>query len=284
MRPLVKFKTGAAVLGLLAVLLVLPACLDYEVKLKLRANGWGQVSTRAVLPAGQGLRGMPEQLKTIVEPKPQTQNQTSAGRQVITETARFRVLSQLQMRRLRFKVELKDIGLIYVGTPSYRFTAWLMPTGHDRRDRSVGLGHELDRRPTARDGGDELDRKVARLYARSLAGRHFSLTVELPGKITKARDWVVGSHRIIPTVSADRSRVTWRFPLAVLINQQARANLVFTADFKGHFATGASVASTTPGQVAPGKKKDQKGSSSPGLLPGSPTGGRHIGVTPRGTY
>jgi hypothetical protein len=279
-----KCKIGAAVLGLLALLLALPACLDYEVKLKLEANGWGQVATRVVLPAGQGLGGMPEQLKTILEPKPQLQNQTAAGHQVLTETARFRALSQLKMRRLRFKVELKDIGLIYVGTPSYRFTAWLMPTGHDRRDRSVGLGHELDRRPTARAGGDELDRKVARLYARSLTGRHFSLTVELPGKITKARDWVVGSHRITPTVSAARTRETWRFPLAVLINQQARANLVFTADFKGRFATGASVASTTPGQVAPGKKKDRKGPSPSGVLPGSPPGGQHIGVTPRGTY
>lgn len=284
MRPVTIYAKLALAVGLLLLLLGLPACFDYEVKLKLEANGWGQIATRVVLPAGQAMTEMPKQLKSILDPKPTLKKESAAGKQIITETVRFKLLSHLKMNRLRFQVELLDIGLIYVGTPSYRFTAWLMPTGHDRDDRTVGLGLEMDRRATTQRTGDAMDSKVAKLYARSLAGRHFSLTVELPGKVTKARDWVVGGHRISPRISADRSSVTWQFPLAVLINEKVRANLIFTADFKGQFATKGTVASTIPTDVDPTKKKDQKGPGIPGKQTPGAFNPQRIGVTPRGRY
>lgn len=288
-------KSGrGAWLCLLALALLLPGCFDYEVDLKLKSDGTGEVRTNAAFAAKRQQPGMPPELKILLEPKPEAGEAGQGGRWVMSEHTGFRSLGRLKMKRLRFKVELLDVGLLVVGTPSYRFHAYLMPTGQDQDDRTVGQGNELDdRRPQAKPAGDDLDMKVARLYAKSLGSHYFQLTVELPGKILKARTWVVGSHKIRPRVSAGNTVVSWRIPLAVLVNEDVRGNLLFTADFKGEFVAGsghAAAQSTMPGDAARAKAKgDLPGKTATGLDggPGSTpptTNPTFIGVTPRDKY
>lgn len=280
-----KTKRIAWTAALMALSLFLPGCFDYEVDLKLGPEGQGLVTTRVIVPAGQGFKTMPDKLKTLLKPKPQVSSVKKGSRRIISETAGFRSLGRLQMRKLRFKVELLDAGVIYVGTASYRFTAVLMPTGKDQRDRGVSLGHELQGKQPQKSSSDRVDLKVARLYAASLKGRHFLLRVQVPGKIFKARPWVVGSHTIKPKVAADKKSVTWQLPLSVLVSQKVHYNLRFSADFKGKFVAGAGHAaaqSTMPGGTPAAKPDDKKGPSMPGLP--SSRGPGIIGVTPRGKY
>ncbi len=217
---------------LLALLVFLPGCFDYEVELTLNEAGNGVMEVRLDLPA-QLAKDSRADLETIVFPVPQQRREVQNGRLVVAERLEFEWLDVVAARRVRFQVEQIGTGILGLTKYTYRMTAWLESLEGDLPDRNLRPGLELDERKPAAGPSDPAAAKAARLLAGGMTGHYVSLTMNLPGEVTKAWPLTVATAKVQPETTG--GWVRWRVPLGVLAAGGVRHTLVFRCDFKGNF-------------------------------------------------
>ncbi len=217
------------ILCLLPLVLV-AGCFDYEVELTLKRSGAGVLEVRLDLPAHLAQPGQ-ARLDTIVFPPPRRASHVRNGRLTVAERLDFPWLDVVAARRVRFQVKQIGTGILGLTAYTYRVTAWLESVEGDLPDRSARPGTELDEQAPAAASPDPAAAKAARLLAAGLAGHYLSLTLNLPGKVTRAWPLTAGREVVRPRVEA--GRVQWRVPLGALAAADVRHTLVFRCDFKG---------------------------------------------------
>lgn len=257
---------------LLALALLLPGCFDYDLKLVLKKNLEGSYTVTLEVPEGLAMQ-FPKGPEDIVNPEPVSSRQPAGpGVLRLEQSADFGSLDRLIARRARFTLERVDLGLLGMRNDTFRLTGWLRSLEGDRPDRDQPVGTEMDDRlPRGAKPPRPSDPDTARaqeLLTASLAGRFLSMTWVLPGKIVETWGLNIGGQRVEPVVDAEKGRVTWRIPLALLAMAQVRHTLVFRADFTADLKFKAenihSAASTwtaeklLPGQAMKQREAEQK--------------------------
>ncbi len=229
MRKSARFLAAGLVL---ASLLMVAGCFDYDVTLKLNQEGHGSLSTALSLPAHLAGAESGRKLGTIVLPLPEVESERKNGRLVISESAHFTWLHQLSARRVRFIVKEIDHGPLDITSPTFRITAELASAEGDLPDRDIRPGTERElRRPPVRKL-DPAEARARRYLAGTWAGHYLGMTLELPGQVTRAYPLEFGAEVVTPRVGKQRRVVRWRVPLGLLAAENVRHTLVFRAEFK----------------------------------------------------
>lgn len=221
------------VLCLLLALLT-AGCFDYEVELALDEDGRGAVTVQLSLPEQVAAQHPVGSLDTLIFPIPQRQRLVSQGRVVTKERNTFAYLDDLAARRVIFEVVEIGTGLLGRGNYTYRATVRLEMAEGDLPDRQVLPGREIEKRAPLALPDDPAQLKARQLRTRSLAGHYLTVAIKFPGEVDLARPLVVGASEVKAVTEQNGSRVAWKVPLSVLLNENARDTLVFSADFKGH--------------------------------------------------
>jgi hypothetical protein len=229
-----RWPRSAAWVLCLALTALCAGCFDYEMELALTETGHGTATVQLSLPEQAAATYQVGVLDTLIFPVPQRQRQTSGGLLVIKENNSFDNLDDLAARRVLFHVKEIGTGLMGMGNYTYRVTVRLEMAEGDLPDRQVAPGSELEERTPEAPPEDPAQQKARRLRARSLAGHYVTMAIKFPGKLDVARPLVVGSSEVRAVAEQNDSRVAWKVPLAMLLNENARNTLVFSAVFKGH--------------------------------------------------
>ncbi len=208
-------------------------CFDYDVELALTREGHGSMEVRLALPEKQAAAYEVGQLGTIVFPIPQRSRRVENGNLVISEKNGFQDLDDLAARRVRFQVEEVGTGVLGMSAYTYRVTAYLELAEGDLPDRQVLPGTELEERAVPAAPKDPTQERLRKLRARTLGNHHLTMALRFPGKVELARPLVIGASRVEAAVDMEGARASWKVPLSVLVSENARTTLVFSADFKG---------------------------------------------------
>ncbi len=227
-----SLKPYMGLLLLMALLSCVPGCFDYEVELTLNEAGNGIMEVRLDLPAHL-VQGSQIDLDNIAFPVPQRRRDVHKGRLTVAERLEYEWLDVVAARRVRFQVEQIGTGVLGLTDYTYRMTAWLESMEGDLPDRSVRPGNELEEGKPSAGPSDPAAAKAARLLAGGLKGHYVSLTMNLPGEVTKAWPLTVGSATVKPEIT--KGWIRWRVPLEVLAAGGVRHTLTFRCDFKGDF-------------------------------------------------
>ncbi len=209
-------------------------CFDYEMELDLTQPRQGAVTVQLALPEQEAAKYPVGSLDTLVWPIPQRQRQVVDGRLIIKERSKFAFLDDLAARRVIFEVKEIGTGLLGRGNYTYRATVRLEMAEGDLPDRQVIPGSELEKRTPQAMPDDPALQRARNLRSRSLAGHYLTMAIKFPGHVDVARPLVLGSSEVQAQIEQNGSRVAWKVPLAVLLNENVRDTLVFSADFKGH--------------------------------------------------
>jgi hypothetical protein len=226
---------------LLGFLICLPGCFDYEVELTLNETGSGVMEVRLDLPAHLA-KDAQANLDTIIYPVPQIRRDVHQGRLTVAERLEFQWLDVVAARRVRFQVEQIGTGVLGLTDYTYRMTAWVESLEGDLPDRSIRPGLELEEHKPAAGPSDPAAAKAARLLAGGMKGHYVSLTMNLPGKVTKAWPLTAGTAKVQPEITGGWIR--WRVPMGVLASAGVRNTLIFRCDFKGDFSFRGATQST----------------------------------------
>lgn len=218
---------------LLGLLVCLPGCFDYEVELTLNETGNGVMEVRLDLPAHLA-KGSQANLDTIIFPVPQIRRDVHNGRLTVAERLEFQWLDVVAARRVRFQVEQIGTGVLGLTDYTYRMTAWVESMEGDMPDRSVRPGLEMAERKPAAGPKDPAAAKAARLLSGGMKDHYVSLTMNLPGEVTKAWPLTVATAKVQPEITGGWIR--WRVPMGLLASGGVRHTLVFRCDFKGDFS------------------------------------------------
>ena len=208
-------------------------CFDYELELALTKTGHGAATVQLSLPEQVAAQYHVGFLDTLVWPIPQRQRQVVDGRLVVKERNIFDNLDDLAARRVIFHVKEIGTGLVGMGDYAYRVTVRLEMAEGDLPDRQVLPGSEVEKRDPLAQPDDPAQQRARLLRARSLAGHYVTIAVKFPGTVAQTRPLVVGASEVHAVIEQDGSRAAWKVPLSVLVNENARDTLVFSADFKG---------------------------------------------------
>lgn len=209
-------------------------CFDYELELELTKTGRGGVTVQLSLPEHVASHYHVGSLDTLIWPVPQRTRQVVEGRLVVKERNTFDNLDDLAARRVLFYVKEIGTGLVGMGDYTYRVNVRLEMAEGDLPDRQVLPGFELEKRSPQDLPDDPGQRRARELRARSLAGHHLTVAIKFPGTLSLARPLVVGASEVPAESQQGGGRVAWKVPLSVLVNENARDTLVFSADFKGY--------------------------------------------------
>jgi hypothetical protein len=221
-------------LALCLLLMVLTAgCFDYEMELALQEDGRGAVTVQLDLPERVAAEHPVGSLDTLIWPIPQRQRLVANGRVVTKERNTFAYLDDLAARRVIFEVLEIGTGLLGRGNYTYRATVRLEMVEGDLPDRHVIPGSEFEKRAPQALPDDPAQLKARQLRARSLAGHYLTMAIKFPGHVDQARPLLLGASEVRAVVEQNGSRVAWKVPLSVLLNENVRDTLVFSADFKG---------------------------------------------------
>ena len=231
-----KRKTAfwAPTLLILLSLTLLSGCFDYELELVLKENGSGTLS--AILVTPDTADPPPGKLMDVLLPNP-VRTTTRVGQRLVTkDTGIFDFLDAVAL--YGFAVEVKEIsfGIMGMTDHTYRVTLSLYPVEGDRPDRKVLPGTERETRPPAPEPVDPAQRKARAMVTNGLKDTYFIVTYRLPGQVRDPLTLTLGSSLVKPEVSEGKSRVSWRIPWSVLINEKVNHTLKFVADYKGDLA------------------------------------------------
>ena len=210
-------------------------CFDYSVELALNEAGHGNVEVGLSLPEKLAQGHEMGRLDTLVFPIPVRERQVRDGLLVLSERSGFQNLDDLAARRVRFEVEEVGTGVLGLSAYTYRVTTYMEMVEGDLPDRLVLPGTELESHAPGPGPLDPTQQRLRQLRARTLAGHYLTLSLRFPGRAEVARPLVLGSSEIKPEVDAQGGRVSWKVPLSVLVNENVRRTLTFSADFKGKF-------------------------------------------------
>jgi hypothetical protein len=229
-----RWPRRAAWVLCLALTVLCAGCFDYEMELALTESGHGTATVQLSLPEQAAANYHVGALDTLIFPIPQRQRQVSDGRLVVKEKNSFDNLDDLAARRVLFHVKEIGTGIAGIGNYTYRVTVRLEMAEGDLPDRQVSPGSELEKRTPEAPPEDPAQQQARRLRARSLAGHYVTMAIKFPGKVELARPLVVGASEVRAVEEQNGTRAAWKVPLALLLNENARATLVFSADFKGY--------------------------------------------------
>ncbi|MBI4797834.1 MAG: hypothetical protein HY794_03665 [Desulfarculus sp.] len=232
MRPLSLKRLLLLALGLL-LMVQTAGCFDYELELELTKTGHGGTTVQLSLPEQVAAQYHVGSLDTLIWPVPQRSRQVVEGRLVVKERNTFDNLDDLAARRVLFHVKEIGTGLAGMGDYAYRVTVRLEMAEGDLPDRQVQPGFELEKRSPQALPDDPAQRRARDLRTRGLAGHHLTVAIKFPGTVSLARPLVVGASEVPAESQQGGSRVAWKVPLSVLVNENVRDTLTFSADFKG---------------------------------------------------
>ncbi|MCB2185904.1 MAG: hypothetical protein KQJ78_05765 [Deltaproteobacteria bacterium] len=247
-----------ALAGLLALVLGLAGCFDYELHLKLLEDGGGALAAQVTMPQADERLVGPGRLNLILLPDPQLGREEKGGQLLLSEMVEFKRLDRLVLKGARFQVERLKEGLLNLAAGTFRLTARIYPTPDEIKSRRV-LPHEeaeTARRRIAMHERPE-EAKARELVVTALKGHFLTLKLDVPGEVKVARPMVVGDLEVYPEMAHDGSRVVWRVPLAGLVNTRAEVPLVFTLDFEGHFPR-EEVSTRGPEEIHDAEKDQEK--------------------------
>ncbi|CAO0819688.1 conserved hypothetical protein [Desulfarculales bacterium] len=218
----------------LLLALLSAGCFDYEVELDLTQPRQGAVTVQLTLPEQEAIKHPVGTLDTLIWPIPQRERKIVDSRMVIKERSSFTFLDDLAARRVIFEVKEIGTGLLGWGNYTYRAEVRLEMAEGDLPDRDVLPGSELEKRTPQALTQDPARQRARELRSRSLAGHFLTLAIKIPGKVNLARSLVLGASEVQAVIEHESSRVAWKVPLAVLLNENPRNTMVFSTDFKGH--------------------------------------------------
>ncbi len=219
---------------LLALALLATGCFDYNLELTLHPQGNGLMRVTLDVPARLGAGEAGRRLDTIVYPPPDRQLEALGRRVRLSEVTRFQWLDVLALRRVKISVKRISGGILGLTARTYQVSLRLDSWEGDLPDREVLPGTELETRTPQAPPRDPARERARQLLAGGLGRHHVSVTLNLPGRVLRAWPLVVGSEKVEPRVQG--GRVSWRVPLATLMAQNLRHNLVFRCRFKGRLA------------------------------------------------
>lgn len=225
-------RLAALALGL-ALAALTAGCFDYELELELTKTGHGAATVQLSLPEPVATQYHVGSLDTLIWPVPKRQRLVSEGKLVVKERNTFDNLDDLAARRVLFHVQEIGTGIVGMGDYAYRVTVRLEMAEGDLPDRQVLPGQEIEKQTPLPQPEDPAQRRARDLRTRSLAGHHLTVAIKFPGTLSLARPLVVGASEVPGESQQGGARVAWKVPLSVLVNENARDTLVFSADFKG---------------------------------------------------
>ena len=211
-------------------LLLLPACIDYEVKLTLNSNGSGQIICTLDAPASRQIDWEEPLARRIFSPEPACiQPLLSNGRLRLAEQADFKLLGDLELDGLRFSLSIVDHGFLGITDYTYKLTTMLISTENINLPGLGLAGFEASPPPVKPWPQDETIPQALALRAAACGEHAITIIHDLPGRITSADNIALGDYVAIPRIEGNR--VSWEIPLAQLIAHDIRNNLRFSCSF-----------------------------------------------------
>ena len=226
-------KTGTKCLALLILLslTLLTGCFDYELELALQKDGSGTLSAILVTPDTTG--PPPAKLMDMLLPNP-VRKITKVGKRLVTkDTGKFDFLDAVALYGFSVHIKETSFGVLGMTDHTYRVTLSLYPVEGDRPDRKVLPGTERETRTPDPEPTDPALKRSRAMVKGGLKGSCLIVTYRLPGEIKNPLSLTLGSSLIKPEISQGKTRVSWRIPWSVLINEKVNHTLEFVADYKG---------------------------------------------------
>jgi hypothetical protein len=238
--------------AMLAGVLLLPACFDYQADFVLNADGSGSVSFTLQVAQGTEVNWQDAMARRIYSPEPISREFVLNDNLILQERADFKNLDGLHLSRIGWRLGVQDTGLLGLTSYAYQLTTIIQGTENIAQGRSTPPGYTP--KPTAANRPvDEAGIKAQLLRARAAQDHAIVINQTLPGPIQEADKIILGAYVVEPQI--DGNKVSWRLPLAMLIDNDVRYNLSFSCSFKGGYEPSArnrkAWASRMSGNISP---------------------------------
>lgn len=229
-----RFRLLAALTMALSTLL--SGCFDYELSLDMRADGASSLLETLTVPKPLAAEADPALLNNVTRPLPTRQRLMEGDKAKLVEKVEISRLDRLTTKRVAFKVERQESGLLEMTDAVNRVTITVLPSSDLVTSRREFPDAPLEPPTPPPPSSDPSQVRARQLWDKSLAGHFASISLRLPGVILQARGFNVGPTRVDPVVGGgEQGQVTWRIPVAALLAANAREVLTMTVDFKGPY-------------------------------------------------